>query len=137
MNHSQENPFSLDGVTLAYIGDCVMELYVREKLVKSGIKGSRDLTAASQKIVMAAAQAQTYRQIEPLLDEEEAAVFKRGRNCGHLNFPKHAKMSDYRIATGLEALLGYLYLAGRYARVNELLETGCPVSPLLSEEICD
>lgn len=135
MNQTSENPFSLDGVTLAYIGDCVMELYVRETLVRSGITGSRDLTAAAQKIVVAAAQAETYRQIENLLDEKEAAIFKRGRNCGHLNFPKHARMSDYRIATGLEALLGYLYLTGRHDRVRELLETGCPVISLLSEAL--
>jgi len=115
------DPNMLDGITLAYVGDCVMELFVRKLLVDSGISGSRDLNAAAQKIVNAASQAEAYRKISDYLTEAETEIFKRGRNCGHLNVPKHAKMSDYRTATGFEALLGYLSLCGNDARAIELL----------------
>ncbi len=114
-------PIMLDGITLAYIGDSVMELYVRKKLVENGFSGSRDLNAAAQAIVNAGAQAESYRRIESLLTEEETEIFKRGRNSGHLNFPKHAKMSDYRTATGFEAIFGYLSLNDREDRIIELL----------------
>ena len=115
------DPNMLDGITLAYVGDCVMELYVRKLLIDSGIRGSRDLNAAAQKIVNAASQACAYHEIAGILTEEESEIFKRGRNCGHLNVPKHAKMSDYRIATGFEALLGYLSLCGQEQRANDIL----------------
>lgn len=112
----------LDGVTLAYVGDCVMELYVRKQLIANGFCGSRDLNAAAQTIVNAGAQAEAYRRIADILTEEEQEIFKRGRNSGHLSFPKHAKMSDYRIATGLEALFGYLSLSNENERIDELLD---------------
>lgn len=115
------NPAQLDGVTLAYIGDCVMELYVRRLLIESGIAGSAELNHAAQQMVNAAAQARGFRRIEPLLTEEETDYYRRGRNSGHLNQPKHAKMSDYRTATGFEALLGFLSLSGREERVEQLL----------------
>ena len=115
------DPSQLDGVTLAYIGDCVMELFVRRLLVESGLAGSAELNRAAQQIVNAAAQAQSFRRIEALLTEEETVYYRRGRNSGHLNLPKHAKMSDYRTATGFEALLGYLSLNGEDKRVEELL----------------
>ncbi len=115
-------PNMLDGITLAYIGDSVMELYVRKKLVENGFSGSRDLNAAAQSIVNAGAQAEAYRRIEAELTEEESEIFKRGRNSGHLNFPKHAKMSDYRTATGFEAVFGFLSLNDRDDRITELLD---------------
>ena len=117
----------LDGITLAYIGDSVMELYVRKNLVKNGYCGSRDLNAAAQLIVNAGAQAEAYRKIENMLTEIELDVFKRGRNSGHLSFPKHAKMSDYRIATGFEALLGYLSLISDNDRISELLSVAISI----------
>lgn len=112
----------LDGVTLAYIGDSVVELYVRTKLVECGICGSRDLNAAAQTIVNAAAQAEAFRRIEDMLTEDETEIFKRGRNSGHLSFPKHAKMSDYRAATGFEAIFGYLSLNKQSERIVQLLD---------------
>ncbi len=115
------DPNMLDGITLAYVGDCVMELYVRKMLVNAGISGSRDLNATAQQMVNAAAQALSFHSVEENLTAEELEIFKRGRNCGHLNVPKHAKMSDYRTATGFEALLGYLTLTSREERANELL----------------
>lgn len=116
------NPSLLDGITLAYIGDSVMELYIRKSLVLSGVSGSRDLNALAQKMVNAAAQAVAFHKIKDILTDEENEIFKRGRNCGHINLPKHAKMVDYRIATGFEALLGYLYLSGEESRALKLLD---------------
>ncbi len=127
-----ENVNMLDGITLAYVGDCVMELYVRKLLVCAGISGSRDLNYIAQKTVNAAAQADAYHRIENILTDEESDIFKRGRNCGHLNLPKHAKMSDYRIATGLEALFGYLSLTGNEERLAELLRAAV-VLPMQNE----
>ena len=123
----------LDGITLAYVGDCVMELYVRKKLVQRGFCGSRALNAAAQAIVNAGAQAEAYRRIEYMLTEAESEIFKRGRNSGHLSFPKHAKMSDYRTATGLEALFGYLSLSDQYERINELLNVAIILPELNGE----
>ncbi|MBE6640509.1 MAG: Mini-ribonuclease 3 [Ruminococcaceae bacterium] len=128
-----ENVNMLDGITLAYVGDCVMELYVRKLLVSAGISGSRDLNNIAQKTVNAAAQADAYHRIENMLTDEESDIFKRGRNCGHLNLPKHAKMSDYRIATGLEALFGYLSLTGNEERLAELLRAAV-VLPMQNEQ---
>lgn len=116
------NPGLLDGITLAYVGDSVMELYIRKKLVNAGVSGSRDLNALAQKIVNAAAQAAAFHKIKDILTEEENEIFKRGRNCGHINLPKHAKMVDYRTATGFEALLGFLCLSDRESRAIELLD---------------
>jgi len=128
------NPNMLDGITLAYVGDCVMELYIRKRLVESGITGSKDLNAMAQKIVNASSQAKAFRLIEDQLTDEETEIFKRGRNCGHINLPKHAKMSDYRVATGFEALLGYLSLTDATKRAHELLDRSIEITVTHSEE---
>lgn len=127
------NPNLLDGITLAYVGDSVMELYIRRELVERGVSGSRDLNALAQKMVNAAAQASAYHKIKDILTDEENEIFKRGRNCGHINLPKHAKMVDYRIATGFEALLGYLYLNDNEIRAAELLD----IAIIFPDEIKD
>ena len=105
---------------LAYLGDCVIELKVREHLVESGISGSGNLNRASLNFVKASAQAQAMRRLIPLLTEEEAAIFKRGRNMSGGNVPKSATMSEYRTATGMEVLFGYLHVDGRKDRIDEL-----------------
>ncbi len=110
-----------DGMTLAYLGDSVMELYVREKLILSGITRAGELNERAHEIVRASGQARAYRLVEHMLTEEEADYFRRGRNSGHLNPPKSASMSEYRTATGFEAVLGYLYLSGQSERIKEIL----------------
>ena len=105
---------------LAYLGDCIIELCVREYLVKQGYSSSARLNKKSLEYVRAQAQAQAMRNITPLLTEEETAVFHRGRNIGHTNTPKSCTVLEYRTATGMEALFGYLHLAGRQERINEL-----------------
>lgn len=105
---------------LAYLGDCVIELKVREHLVESGISGSGNLNRASLSFVKASAQAQAMRRLIPILTEEEAAIFKRGRNMSGGNVPKSATMSEYRTATGMEVLFGYLHIEGKLDRIAEL-----------------
>ena len=105
---------------MAYLGDSVIELKVRELLVNSGISGSGDLNRASLSFVKASAQSAAMHKIIPLLSEDEASVYKRGRNMSGGNVPKSATMSEYRSATGMEVLFGYLHLQGRSERIGEL-----------------
>ncbi len=107
---------------LAYLGDSVLEIRVREKLVRDGIGHSGELNRASLAFVKASEQAAAMRRIIPHLSEEEALVFKRGRNMSGGNVPKSATVSEYRAATGMEVLFGYLHYAGRQERIDELFE---------------
>lgn len=106
---------------LAYLGDAVIEVWVRRRLVEGGLTSSRSLNAAALDYVTAPKQALAMKKILPLLSEEEQAVFRRGRNIGHTNLPRNATASEYRSATGMEALMGYLQLAGREERIDVLL----------------
>ncbi len=107
---------------LAYLGDSVLEIRVREKLVRDGISGSGNLNRMSLSYVKASEQAAAMHRILPLLDGEEALVFKRGRNMSGGNVPKSATMSEYRTATGMEVLFGYLHLLERYDRIDTLFD---------------
>ena len=111
---------------LAYLGDCVIEMCVRERLVRAGISSSARLNKLALDFVRAPMQAQAMKNILPLLNEEEEGVFHRGRNLGHGNTPKSATMAEYRAATGMEALFGYLHLAGRKDRIDELFAVAYP-----------
>ncbi len=106
---------------LAYIGDCTIELCVREYLVKErGISSSAKLNKEALLFVKASCQAEAMKNVLPILTEEENNVFHRGRNMGHSSTPKSATVAEYRSATGMEALFGWLHLAGRKDRINEL-----------------
>ena len=105
---------------LAYLGDSVIELCVRQRLVRLGYSTSSKLNKLSLEYVRATKQAEAMKNILPLLTEEEESVFKRGRNMGHTNTPKSATVSEYRAATGMETLFGYLHLQGRRERIAEL-----------------
>ena len=111
---------------LAYLGDSVLEIRVREKLVNDGISGSGNLNRASLLYVKASEQAAAMHRIIPILSDEEALVFKRGRNMSGGNVPKSATMSEYRTATGMEVLFGYLHLLGRHERIDELFSLAYP-----------
>ncbi len=113
----------LPALTLAYIGDTVYDLYVRTYLLHTLSGNAHALHMAAAKRVCAAGQAAAYRRIEPLLSEEEQAAFRRGRNAHSGTVPKNAQLSDYRIATGVEALIGFLYWTGQDARLSELMRT--------------
>ena len=112
--------------SLAYLGDCVIEIKVRERLVKMGLSSSARLNKAALDYVRAPMQAEAMKRLMPYLDEQETAVFHRGRNIGHTNTPRSATVAEYRSATGMEALFGYLHLAGRAERIAELFELAYP-----------
>ena len=105
---------------LAYLGDSVMEGCVREYLVREGLSSSAHLNEAALRFVRASEQAKAMKNIIDILTEEEAAVYRRGRNVGHTSTPKSASVSEYRTATGMEALFGWLRLMGREDRIKEL-----------------
>ncbi|MDO4339659.1 MAG: ribonuclease III domain-containing protein [Eubacteriales bacterium] len=111
-------------LTLAYIGDGVYELVIRTILVKKGNCPVNQLHRKASSLVKAAAQSRMMEILEPELSEEEHSVYKRGRNAHSPTMAKHATMADYRRATGFEALIGYLYLKGDYARMLELIRMG-------------
>ena len=105
---------------LAYYGDCVVELCVREHLVELGYSSSAKLNATALDFVRAPKQAEAMKNILPHLTEEEEAIFKRGRNMGHGSTPKAATVAEYRSATGMEVLFGWLKLRGCEERIKEL-----------------
>ncbi len=111
---------------LAYLGDCVIEMCVRERLVKEGYSSSSRLNKSALNYVRAPKQAEAMKNIIDLLTDEENAVFHRGRNMGHSSTPKSATVAEYRAATGMEALFGYLHLAGRKDRISELFAAAYP-----------
>ena len=109
---------------LAYLGDCVLEICVREHLVRSGFSSSARLNKKALDFVRAPCQAEAMKKILPHLTEEEDAIFHRGRNIGHTNTPKASTVAEYRSATGMEALFGWLHLSGRKDRIDELFKIG-------------
>lgn len=111
-------------LTLAYIGDAVYEIIIRTILVKKGNCPVNELHKRASNLVKASAQSAIIQKIEDILTEEEHDVYKRGRNTRSATIAKNAKMSDYRRATGFEALVGYLYLKDEYMRIVELVRTG-------------
>ncbi|MEE1197387.1 MAG: ribonuclease III domain-containing protein [Lachnospiraceae bacterium] len=111
-------------LTLAYIGDGVYEIVIRTILVSNGNCPPNKLHKRASALVKAGAQSAMMEVIEPLLQQEEEAVYKRGRNAKSYTMAKNATMADYRRATGFEALMGYLYLDGREERMIELIKAG-------------
>ncbi|MBO5037192.1 MAG: ribonuclease III [Clostridia bacterium] len=106
-------------LTLAYLGDCVYELLVREMLVRKGNKPNGKLHGEATKFVSSKGQSEAFLKIEHILTEEEIAIFKRGRNA-HSVPNKNNDADEYRRATGLETLFGYLRLCGDDDRIEEL-----------------
>ena len=120
MDVSALKPAELSTPSLAYLGDCVIELFVRERLTASGISSSKSLNREALHFVSAPAQAAAMKRILELLSEEENGFFRRGKNLSHLNVPKNATPSEYRLATGMETLFGFLHLSGNDERAREL-----------------
>lgn len=111
---------SLSSLGLAHLGDAVFELMVRSWLVLHGKATNRGLHRATIRYVAAPAQAAMVQKILPLLTEEEADVYRRGRNTSPHSVPKAASREEYQAATALEALFGWLWLRGEKDRLNEL-----------------
>ena len=107
-------------LTLAYIGDAAYELVVRTFLVDQGNSRPDKLHRKASSMVKAAAQAAMAEALKDSLTEEELSVYRRGRNAKSPTMAKNASMSDYRKATGFEALMGYLYLKGEQKRLIDL-----------------
>lgn len=117
-------------LALAYIGDGVYELIIRTLLIKKGNCPVNKLHRRASTLVRASAQSAMVTVLEPLLTSEEHKIYKRGRNAHSATMAKHATVTDYRRATGFEALIGWLYLTRQWERMAELVKTG-----IQSEEI--
>lgn len=115
---------SLSPIVLAFIGDAVYSLFVREKLALLSDSKTGELNKRAVSEVNACAQAEFIRTLLPILSEEETAVFKRARNAKKSTKAKTASVTDYHLSTGFEALVGYLYITGQYDRLNFLLNGG-------------
>ncbi len=109
-------------VTLAFIGDAVYTLYVREKLALAADYNLGALQKMTSDSVSAHGQNELLQKISPLFNEDEADIFRRARNSKKGTRAKHATVAEYNNSTGVEAVLGYLYITGRYDRLNELLD---------------
>lgn len=107
-------------LTLAFYGDCVYERFVRRELLLTADMSVHALHDKAVKLVCASFQAKAARFLKPVLTENELYYFNRGRNSSNIGTPKNSKTADYRAATGLETLFGYLELTGKYDRAREL-----------------
>ncbi len=119
----EKNPSVYPALVLAYIGDAIYEVFTRKKILSE----HPDMPAHKLHIinvgyVKAKAQSNAMTAIEPVLTEKELGIYKRGRNAKSATVPKNADLTDYRRATGFEALIGYLHLAGEEERLSELME---------------
>lgn len=116
------SPRQLSPLVLAYIGDSIFDLVVKTKIVTAGNTQVNKMNRAASSIVKAESQSKMIGYLEDKLTEEEGSVYKRGRNAKSYTSAKNASISDYRRATGFEALMGYLYLSGQYERMCELIK---------------
>lgn len=114
------DPFIMNALTLAFIGDAVFELAARRHALKTGSHSADKLHRHTIVLVNASSQARMSEELLDKLNEKERAIFRRGRNSSPANIAKHRHIGDYKKATGLEAVFGYLYLSGQLKRMNEL-----------------
>lgn len=115
---------SYSPLTLAYIGDGVYDLIIRTLVVSKGNKQVKKLHQDTSSMVQASAQSEMMRVLQPLLTEEEHGVYKRGRNAKSVSPAKNQSLTDYRRATGFEALIGWLYLKKEWKRMIDLIKIG-------------
>ena len=118
------DPRTYSPLVLAYIGDAVYELLIRTKVINHGSMQVNKMHKKSASLVKAETQANIIKAIQDDLTEEELAIYKRGRNAKSATTAKHATMMDYRMATGFEALVGYLNLQAQHDRLLELIRDG-------------
>ena len=123
LNASREELLNMSSLGLAHLGDGVFELMVRAWLCLHGKVKVKDLHRATVRYVAAPAQAAAMERLLPLLTDEEADVYRRGRNTAPHSVPRAATRAQYHSDTGLEALFGWLYLQGLTDRLNQLFET--------------
>ncbi len=118
------DPKTLNSLALAFIGDTIFDLLTRGMILSEGNAPVNVMHKKAKSIVNATSQSKMYSAIENILTEEELAVMKRGRNAKSHTSAKNQSIVDYRRATGIEALFGYLYLNGEYNRIEELYSIG-------------
>ena len=119
MHHSTDE---LSPLTLAFVGDGVYDLLVREYLVRQANRPVGELNKTKVAMVNCKSQAQFASKLMPHLSEKEVAVYKRGRNAAPKSIAKNGTVAEYHSATGLECLFGYLYLSGEKGRIDELFD---------------
>lgn len=124
MNLPETDIRTYSPLTLAFIGDGVYDLVIRTMIVERGNAPVNKLHKKVSNLVKAPAQMELFHKIEDRLTEGELAVYKRGRNAKSFTTAKNASITEYRIATGLEALIGYLYLTNQFTRILELIKMG-------------
>ena len=118
--HTKADEYS--PLTLAFLGDGVYDLLVRESLVNRANRPAGELNRQKVAMVNCKAQAEYVQLLTPSLSEKELAVYKRGRNAAPKCTPKNGSVADYHSATGLECLFGYLHVNGETERINELFD---------------
>ena len=134
LGYPVEDPRQIPALNLAYVGDTVYDLYVRAYLIHTHPETVHNLHLLSARMVCAQGQARAFFALEPLLTEEELAIYRRGRNAHSGTVPKNANVMDYRVATGLETLLGHLWVLGREERVDELMAVAVQVNEEVGKE---
>ncbi len=120
----EADPTLYSPLVLAYIGDAVYELIIRSIVINEGDRQVGEFHKKTEGMVKAEAQAELVKNILDDLTDEEFVMYKRGRNAKSVTMPKNARMSDYRMATGFEALCGYLYLSSQTERLIGLIHSG-------------
>ena len=134
LRYPLEDPRQIPALNLAYVGDTVYDLYVRAYLIHTHPETVHNLHLLSARMVCAQGQARAFFALEPMLTEEELAIYRRGRNAHSGTVPKNANVMDYRVATGLETLLGHLWVLGREERVDELMAVAVQVNEEAGKE---
>ena len=134
LGYPVEDPRQIPALNLAYVGDTIYDLYVRAYLIHTRPETVHNLHLLSARMVCAQGQARAFFALEPLLTEEEMSIYRRGRNAHSGTVPKNANVTDYRVATGLETLLGHLWVLGREERVDELMAVAVQVNEETGKE---
>lgn len=136
-NLTQKQAAAYSPNILAFYGDSVYEVLVRRLVVTKHQTNAGRLHELAVERVRASYQSEAVNVIEPMLSDDEADILRRGRNAGGVSVPKSAKPSEYRRATALEALFGYLSLTGQQERIEELFGAICAALPIDSDNISD
>ena len=134
LGYPVEDPRQIPALNLAYVGDTVYDLYVRAYLIHTHPETVHNLHLLSAQMVCAQGQARAFFALEGQLTEEELSVYRRGRNAHSGTVPKNANVADYRVATGLEALLGHLWVLGREERIDQLMAVAVQVNENAGKE---
>lgn len=119
------DPKRMGALALAFIGDAVFEVFVRERLVCQAQRPVSQLHRAAVEQVCARAQAGFVQKLLPVLNQEEQDILRRGRNAHSNHVPKNADLGEYHAATAFESLFGYLYLSEKIDRLRELFSIVC------------